>query len=75
MKELTTNNSITDFDKNFMKESNSKKQNNKKVSFEDELIYINYNQNYKVTNLHITDDDNKTIPFKIKQTIIILLIK
>ena len=66
VKELTTNNSITDFDKNFMKESNSKKQNNKKVSFEDELIYINYNQNYKVTNLHITDDDNKTIPFKPK---------
>ena len=43
-----------------------KKKNDKKVSFDDELIYINYHQDYKVTNLHITDDNNKTIQFKPK---------
>ena len=66
VKEMTINNSITDFDKNFTKENNSKKNNNKKVSFEDELVYINYHQDYKVTNLHITDNDNKTLHFKPK---------
>ena len=64
-KELTVNNSITDFDKNFVN-NNMKKKNDKKVSFDDELIYINYHQDYKVTNLHITDDNNKTIQFKPK---------
>ena len=64
-KELSVNNSITDFDKNFVNH-NVKKKNDKKVSFDDELIYINYHQDYKVTNLHITDDNNKTIQFKPK---------
>ena len=66
VKEMTINNSITDFEKNFMKESNSNNYKNKKVSFDDELVYINYHQDYKVTNLHITDNDNKTIQFKPK---------
>ena len=65
-KEIMINNSITDFDKNFNKDNQLKKQNNKKVSFEDEIVYINYHQDYKVTNLHITDNDNKTIQFKPK---------
>jgi hypothetical protein len=38
----------------------------KKVTFDENLIYINYNQKYKVTNLHITDMDDKTLKFKPK---------
>ena len=38
----------------------------KKVTFDENLIYINYNQKYKVKNLHITDMDDKTLKFKPK---------
>jgi len=54
------NNLITDFDKNL------KKETQKNITFDDNLVYINYYQDFKVTNLHITDSDDKTINFKPK---------
>ena len=42
---------------------NSKKIQ-KKVTFDDNLIYINYNQKSKVTNLHISDKNDKPLQFK-----------
>jgi hypothetical protein len=53
-------NLITDFDKNL------KKETQKNITFDDNLVYINYYQDFKVTNLHITDSDDKTINFKPK---------
>lgn len=41
--------------------NNNKK---KKVTFDDKLIFINYNGKEKVPNLHISDDNNKKIEFK-----------
>ena len=57
---ININNSITDFD------THLKKATQKNVTFDDNLIYINYYQDFKVTNLHITDEDNKTINFRPK---------
>ena len=54
------NNSITDFDKHLEKETQ------KNITFDDNVTYINYYQNFKVTNLHITDSDDKTINYKPK---------
>jgi len=54
------NNSISDFDKHL------KKETQKNITFDDNLIYINYYQDFKVTNLHITDSDDKTINYKPK---------
>ena len=51
---------ITDFN-NHLK--NDKK---KAVTFDDNLVYINYYQDYKVTNLHITDSNDNTILYKPK---------
>ena len=63
-KEITNNNPITDFHKSFMKENQINKKNKKPVTFDDNLIYINYHQDYKVTNLKITNNNNKIIKFK-----------
>ena len=54
------NNSITDFNKHLEKETR------KNITFDNNLIYINYYQDFKVTNLHITDSDDKTINYKPK---------
>ena len=54
------NNSITDFNKHLEKETQ------KNITFDNNLIYINYYQDFKVTNLHITDSDDKTINYKPK---------
>lgn len=63
-KEITNNNRITDFHKSLMKENQINKKNKKPVTFDDNLIYINYHQDYKVTNLKITNNNNKIIKFK-----------
>ena len=63
-KEITNNNPITDFHKSLMKENQINKKNKKPVTFDDNLIYINYHQDYKVTNLKITNNNNKIIKFK-----------
>ena len=63
-KEIINNNSITDFHKIIMKDNSTNKKNKNPVTFDDNLIYINYHQNYKVTNLQITDNNNKTIKFR-----------
>ena len=63
-KEITNNNPITDFHKSLMKENQINKKNKKPVTFDDNLIYINYHQDYKVTNLKITNNNNKVIKFK-----------
>ena len=47
-------------------ENHLKKSKEKNVTFDENLVYINYYQDYKVTNLHITDNDDKTILFKPK---------
>ena len=41
--------------------NNNKK---KKVTFDDKLIFINYNGKEKVPNLHVSDSNNKNIKFK-----------
>ena len=35
----------------------------KTLTFDDNLIYINYHQDYKVSNLRITDSENKVIQY------------
>ena len=54
---------------NFLSEfdNNLKKEKKKNITFDDNLIYINYHQDFKVTNLHITDNEDKTINFKPKE--------
>ena len=54
-------NFLTEFDNNL------KKEKKKNITFDDNLIYINYHQDFKVTNLHITDNEDKTINFKPKE--------
>lgn len=39
---------------------------NKKVTFDENLIYINYNQNHKVTKLNISDINDNPLSFKSK---------
>ena len=63
-KAITNNNTITDFHKSLMKDNQINKKNKKPVTFDNNLIYINYHQDYKVTNLQITDNNNKIIKFK-----------
>ena len=53
-----TNKQIPEKDKNV--------KSNKKVSFDDHLIYINYDEDEYVTNLFISDNNGKTIPYKEK---------
>ena len=38
----------------------------KNLTFDDNLIYINYHQDYKVSNLRITDSENKAIQYNPK---------
>ena len=54
---------------NFLSEfdNNLKKEKKKNITFDDNLIYINYHQDFKVTNLHITDNEDKTINFRPKE--------
>ena len=58
--ENNKDNFINEFDNNL------KKGNKKNITFDDNLVYINYHQDFKVTNLHITDNEDKTINFKPK---------
>ena len=48
----------------FIFEKEIKDNKKKKVTFDDKLIFINYNGKEKVPNLHISDSDNKNIEFK-----------
>ena len=48
----------------FIFEKEIKDNKKKKVTFDDKLIFINYNRKEKVPNLHISDSDNKNIEFK-----------
>ena len=43
---------------------NINKKQDKKVSFDENLIYINYNQNNKVINFNVSNQKNKFIQFK-----------
>ena len=43
---------------------NINKKQDKKVSFDENLIYINYNQNNKVLNFNVSNQKNKFIQFK-----------
>jgi len=47
-------------------EKDKKVKSNKKVSFDDHLIYINYDEDEYVTNLVISDNNGKTLPYKEK---------
>jgi hypothetical protein len=47
-------------------EKEKKVKSDKKVSFDDHLIYINYDEDEYVTNLVISDNNGKTIPYKEK---------
>ena len=64
--EKKINNSITDFDNNFTKDIPSNMNHKKNLTFDDNLIYINYHQDYKVSNLRITDSENKVIQYNPK---------
>ena len=64
--EKKMNNSITDFDNNFTKDIPSNMNHKKTLTFDDNLIYINYHQDYKVSNLRITDSENKAIQYNPK---------
>ena len=46
------------------KNKNLNKKQDKKVSFDENLIYINYNQNNKVINFNVSNQKNKFIQFK-----------
>ena len=46
------------------KNKNLNKKQDKKVSFDENLIYINYNQNNKVINFNVSNQKNKLIQFK-----------
>ena len=59
--ENNKDNFINEFDNNL------KKGNKKNITFDDNLVYINYHQDFKVTNLHITDNEDKTINFRPKE--------
>ena len=48
----------------FIFENELKDNKKKKVTFDNKLIFINYNRKEKVPNLHISDSDNKNIEFK-----------
>ena len=48
----------------FIFEKEIKDNKKKKVTFDDKLIFINYNGKEKVPNLHISDSNNKNIVFK-----------
>ena len=52
--------------KNNMISNNSKVLGKKKVSFDENLIFINYDQNNKIINLNVTDSNEKPIKFKPK---------
>ena len=43
---------------------NINKKHDKKVSFDENLIYINYNQNNRVINFNVSNQKNKFIQFK-----------
>jgi len=47
-------------------ETPKSKKNNKKVSFDDHLVYINYDEDEYVTNLQISDKNGKPLPYKEK---------
>jgi hypothetical protein len=64
--EKKINNSITDFDNNFTRDIPSNMNHKKNLTFDDNLIYINYHQDYKVSNLRITDSENKAIQYNPK---------
>ena len=55
-----------DESKNNVISNNSTVLGKKKVSFDENLIFINYDQNNKITNLNITDSNEKPIKFKSK---------
>ena len=48
----------------FIFENELKDNKKKKVTFDNKLIFINYNRKEKVPNLQISDSDNKNIEFK-----------
>lgn len=58
--------SRSNFTNNQIPEQDKKVKSNKKVSFDDHLIYINYDEDEYVTNLIISDNNGKTIPYKEK---------
>ena len=59
----TSNKSIKNKNKNL----NILNKKNKKVTFDENLIYINYDEDEYVTNLLITDNNGRTIPYKEKE--------
>ena len=60
------NTPVSEFDNDIAKENKLDNGKHKHVTFDDNLIYINYHQDYKATNLKITDNDDKCIQFKPK---------
>ena len=60
------NTPVSKFDNDIAKENKLDNGKHKHVTFDDNLIYINYHQDYKATNLKITDNDDKCIQFKPK---------
>ena len=55
---------IKDKNKNILDKKTNNKNQNKKVSFDENLIFINYNQNNKVINFNVTNQNNRLIHFK-----------
>ena len=60
------NTPVSEFDNDIAKENKLDNGKHKHVTFDDNLIYVNYHQDYKATNLKITDNDDKCIQFKPK---------
>ena len=60
--------SLEKSNKNFKKNNNILNVNkkDKKVTFDENLIYINYDEDEYVTNLLLTDNNGRNIPFKEK---------
>ena len=59
-------NSKSNFTNKQIPEKDNKVKSNKKVSFDDRLIYINYDEDEYATNLFISDNNGKAIPYKEK---------
>ena len=47
-------------------ERDNNQKNNKKVTFDDHLVYINYDEDEYVTNLQLSDNNGKILPYKEK---------